>query len=108
MVSLNECVCASERTHEHACVRKHNSCLSRIATQIPCVDVSVISLTETTPTPLILTEGESIDFAFDIVIQNIASASSGNAIPPVTAPSTNYALLLRLSDVDLGAGALGT
>ena len=91
-----------------ACVRTHNSCFSRNSTQIPGVDVSVISLTETTPTPLILTEGESVDFAFDIVIKNIASASSGNAIPPVTAPSANYALVLRLSDVDIGAGALGT
>ena len=65
----------------------------------------VVALAEWTA--LVLTEGEGVAFDFDVGIENVAAAVSGNAIPAVVAPSTNYDLLLRLSDVDIGAGAAG-
>ena len=69
--------------------------------------MSVVSLTETTATPLVLIEGESIAYDFDINIVNVASAESGNSILTIVAPSSNYELLIRLSDVDMGSGATG-
>ena len=71
------------------------------------LDVSVVSLTETTATPLLLIEGESVAYDFDISIVNVALAESGNAILTVVAPSSNYDMLVRLSDVDIGSGATG-
>ena len=70
-------------------------------------DVSVASLTETTAAPLVLIEGESVAYDFDINIVNVASADPGNSILAVVAPSSNYELLVRLSDVDIGSGATG-